>query len=180
MWENAHAPRTPLPTLSPTDPVPRGPLTLAPCLAKHAARPRARESGRARERERADPVSTSQRAPPPEGIGGEEAKLAKFTIFFANFFKILQILEIFGGLVLGCIKTKFCKKICDRQHFSSSTRFAYFCTAGRFFYTRDSNFCTAQTAKFTNKTRHDFGSSEYLSRRAAETELARSSGARSC
>ena len=25
------------------------------------------------------------------------------------FFKILQI---FGGLVLGCIKTKFCKKIC--------------------------------------------------------------------
>ena len=27
----------------------------------------------------------------------------------ANFGKILQI---FGGLVLGCIKTKFCKKIC--------------------------------------------------------------------
>ena len=53
VWENAHAPRTPLPTLSPTDPVPRGPLTLAACLAKHAARPRARESGRARERERA-------------------------------------------------------------------------------------------------------------------------------
>ena len=36
---------------------------------------------------------------------------------------------MFGGLVLGCIKTNFCKKICVRQHFSSSTRFAYFCTA---------------------------------------------------
>ena len=40
-----------------------------------------------------------------------------------------KILQIFGGLVLGCIKTKFCKKICVRQYFSSSTRFAYFCTA---------------------------------------------------
>ena len=26
--------------------------------------------------------------------------------------KIGKILQIFGGLVLGCIKTKFCKKIC--------------------------------------------------------------------
>ena len=33
-----------------------------------------------------------------------------------------KILQIFGGLVLGCIKTKICKKICVRQHFSSSTR----------------------------------------------------------
>ena len=40
-----------------------------------------------------------------------------------------KILQIFGGLVLGCIKTKFCKKICAWQHFSSSTRFASFCTA---------------------------------------------------
>ena len=40
-----------------------------------------------------------------------------------------KILQIFGGLVLGCIKTKFCKKTCVRQHFSSSTRFASFCTA---------------------------------------------------
>ena len=40
-----------------------------------------------------------------------------------------KILQIFGGLVLGCIKTKFCKKIRVRQHFSSSTRFASFCTA---------------------------------------------------
>ena len=44
----------------------------------------------------------------------------------ANFAKFLQI---FGGLVLGCIKTKFCKKVCVRQHFSSSTRCASFCTA---------------------------------------------------
>ena len=43
--------------------------------------------------------------------------------------KIGKILQIFGGLVLGCIKTKFCKKICVRQHFSSSTRFAHLCTA---------------------------------------------------
>ena len=26
--------------------------------------------------------------------------------------KICKILQIFGGLVLGCIKTKICKKIC--------------------------------------------------------------------
>ena len=26
--------------------------------------------------------------------------------------KFLKILQIFGGFVLGCIKTKFCKKIC--------------------------------------------------------------------
>ena len=26
--------------------------------------------------------------------------------------EISKILQIFGGLVLGCIKTKFCKKIC--------------------------------------------------------------------
>ena len=38
-------------------------------------------------------------------------------------------LQIFGRLVLGCINTKFCKKICVWQHFSSSTRFAYFRTA---------------------------------------------------
>ena len=37
----------------------------------------------------------------------------------AIFFR--KILQIFGGLVLGCIKTNFCKKICVRQHFSSST-----------------------------------------------------------
>ena len=36
---------------------------------------------------------------------------------------------MFCGLVLGCIKTKFCNKICVWQHFSSSTRFASFCTA---------------------------------------------------
>ena len=44
----------------------------------------------------------------------------------AKFGKISKLLQIFGGLVLGCIKTKFCKKICVWQHFSRSTRFAYF------------------------------------------------------
>ena len=43
--------------------------------------------------------------------------------------KFCNFLQNFGGLVLGCIKTKFYKKICVRQHFSSSTRFASFCTA---------------------------------------------------
>ena len=43
--------------------------------------------------------------------------------------KSSKILQIFGGLVLGCIKTNFYKKIFVWQHFSSSTRFAYFCTA---------------------------------------------------
>ena len=47
---------------------------------------------------------------------------ARLITSFKNF-------QIFGGLVLGCIKTKFCKKICVWQHFSSSTRFASFCTA---------------------------------------------------
>ena len=62
------------------------------------------------------------RVPGPERIAlAEVGKLANF----ANF----NILQIFGGLVLGCIKTKFCNKICVRQHFSRSTRFAYFCTA---------------------------------------------------
>ena len=33
----------------------------------------------------------------------------------------LQILQVFGGVVLGCIKTKICKQIlvCILQHFSS-------------------------------------------------------------
>ena len=46
-----------------------------------------------------------------------------------NFAGFLQFFANFGGLVLGCIKTNFCKKIFVWQHFSSSTRFAYFCTA---------------------------------------------------
>ena len=48
----------------------------------------------------------------------KNGKISEFSIF-AKFCKFLA----------GCIKTKFCKKICVRQHFSSSTRFASFCTA---------------------------------------------------
>ena len=40
-----------------------------------------------------------------------------------------QIQTNFRRLVLFCIDTKFCKKIFVGQHFSSSTRFASFCTA---------------------------------------------------
>ena len=63
--------------------------------------------------------------------GSAHCKFCNFK-FFTNFWQNLHILklflQIFGGLVLGCIKTKFCKKICVGQHFSSSTRCAHFCT----------------------------------------------------
>ena len=63
-----------------------------------------------------------------------------------------KILQIFGGLVLGCIKTKFCKKICVRQHFSSSTRFASFCTAAISKFSQKNRFeKTAIFVKFQQK-----------------------------
>ena len=42
------------------------------------------------------------------------ARLAILTIFanFKNVKNVCKILQFFGGLVLGCIKTKFCNKIC--------------------------------------------------------------------
>ena len=46
--------------------------------------------------------------------------------------------QILGGLVLGCIKMKICQKICVWQHFSSSTKFAYFCTAAISFFSKKS------------------------------------------
>ena len=69
----------------------------------------------------------------PDYEGAREVRYHAFfeNAFFENaFFEMhfSKILQIFGGLVLGCIKTKFCKKICVRQHFSNSTRFTYFCT----------------------------------------------------
>ena len=60
--------------------------------------------------------------------GRDEAKMHFRKMHFSKM-HFSKILQIFGGLVLGCIKTKFCKKICVWQHFSNSTRFAYFCTA---------------------------------------------------
>ena len=38
-----------------------------------------------------------------------EVRISKISKILAEFRNFLQI---FGGLVLGCIKTKFCKKIC--------------------------------------------------------------------
>ena len=68
--------------------------------------------------------STLRRTATAAPCAASLAKLANYKqLHFCKF------LQIFGGLVLGCIKTKFCKKICVRQHFSSSTRFAPFCTA---------------------------------------------------
>ena len=46
-------------------------------------------------------------AVPPAGAA---ARLGLAKIARSSFF--CKILQIFGGLVLGCIKTKFCKKIC--------------------------------------------------------------------
>ena len=63
---------------------------------------------------------------PPEAAAAPDAAAVQPASAGMHFSKFLQI---FGGLVLGCIKTKFCKKIYVRQHFSSSTRFASFCTA---------------------------------------------------
>ena len=39
----------------------------------------------------------------PLGLGVRVSKIGKI---------IGKILQIFGGIVLGCIKTKFCNKIC--------------------------------------------------------------------
>ena len=38
--------------------------------------------------------------------------LSRCGLGLAKLRKISKFLQIFGGLVLGCIKTKFCKKIC--------------------------------------------------------------------
>ena len=77
--------------------------------------------------------SMAMRALPREGgANGKRRRLRPMVHFSKMHFSKMhfsKILQIFVGLVLGCIKTKFCKKICVWQHFSSSTRFAYFCTA---------------------------------------------------
>ena len=93
----------------------RRPRTPARSLRTRASRRRARASRGARTRAR--------RGPRTRRRGAKAANLAKLTKFAEFFF------QLFGRLVLGCIKTKFCKKICVWQHFSSSTRFASFCTA---------------------------------------------------
>ena len=85
------------------------------------ARPGLRDALRSRRRL---PAPAQPRGPRTRSDGAKAGKVGKISSS-----KFLQILQIFGGLVLGCIKTKFCKKICVRQHFSSSTRFASFCTA---------------------------------------------------
>ena len=39
-------------------------------------------------------------------------RTVRFGVRVSKIGKISNILQIFGGLALGCIKTKFCKKIC--------------------------------------------------------------------
>ena len=48
--------------------------------------------------------------PPPSEVCEDVRGLGSAKL--ANFEKIEKKLQIFSGLVLGCIKTKFCKKIC--------------------------------------------------------------------
>ena len=69
-----------------------------------------------------------QGSPVPGHVRGHFRKM-HFSKMHSSKMHFSKILQIFGGLVLGCIKTKFCNKICVWQHFSSSTRFASFCTA---------------------------------------------------
>ena len=82
-------------------------------------------AGTPRSRSRRSRPRRSPRGAPwacPAGSPGLRRRVSKIG-------KFCKILQIFSGLVLGCIKTKFCKKIFVWQHFSSSTRFACFCTA---------------------------------------------------
>ena len=63
------------------------------------------------------------------GVGS--AKLGKL-MKIQNWQFFLQILQIFGGLVLGCIEANFCNQSYQSlifQQFSRSTRFTCFCTA---------------------------------------------------
>ena len=46
------------------------------------------------------------------GAAGEKTSARRGVSKISKFGKFSNFLHIFGGLVLGCIKTKFCKKIC--------------------------------------------------------------------
>ena len=62
-------------------------------------------AGRAAELRAATDAELSGRAwSASPGAGKRGGKIGKIIIS--------KFLQIFGGLVLGCIKTKFCKKIC--------------------------------------------------------------------
>ena len=47
-----------------------------------------------------------------ESVHGRVARGPHAVLEAPGFYKICTIFAIFSGLVLGCIKTKFCKKIC--------------------------------------------------------------------
>ena len=87
------------------------------------------------------PPRRPRRAPPMVGLtrGSKISKTGK-------------ILQNFGGLVLGCTKMRFYKKICVWQHFSSSTRFASFCTAATSKFSQKNQFEKSEvSAKFQQK-----------------------------
>ena len=88
------------------------------CREVHSRR---QPSSGGRHRRSRSPCRTS-----PPGTGGRVRWVVNsmISIIFKNF-----NLTIFGGLVLGCIKTKFARKYALDSIFSSSTRFAYLCTA---------------------------------------------------
>ena len=69
---------------------------------------RAREAGAVRAAERAADRRALEEAEYRQAVQVPPAGLGLWGQGQQNW----QILQIFGGLVLGCIKTKFCKKIC--------------------------------------------------------------------
>ena len=90
-----------------------------------------RHRGGARRDERHDVgLLAARRQAPSPAPGGVRLQIWQgWGVRVSKIGKFCKLLQIFSGLVLGFIKTKFCKKICVRQHFSNSIRFAYFCTA---------------------------------------------------
>ena len=60
-------------------------------------------------------TSPGTEAPWPAGMfsaGAADLRYCLPGVRVSKIRKISKILQIFGGLVLGCIKTNFCKKIC--------------------------------------------------------------------
>ena len=57
-------------------------------------------------------VAGIMRAQGVEVDSAEDLAAVRLLVRVSKIGKISKFLQIFGGLVLGCIKTKFCKKIC--------------------------------------------------------------------
>ena len=119
-------------------------LSLARLLSKKAAAPHSpsrsypwpRRPRRRASRPRPSGPSRTTRRVRERRLAKFRQNVARFRLYrlrflqenmrFAAFFKIYQIIKLkflksFGGLVLGCIETDFCRIICVLQHFLKST-----------------------------------------------------------